>query len=114
MRLDRGWVLVAIFLVLFALLVRSPYFTAFRGGTVIVVVIVGIREWRAQGRGWIPTLTWALPFGIAWFVTVTVIFRQTDNTTVAAWALGAVLLIFVILSDGVANWWCRAINGLLK
>jgi hypothetical protein len=112
MKMSVGWIAVALYLGLFVLALRSPYFAAFRGATVVVMILVVLRDWREKGRGWLPTLSWVVPFGIVWFAGE-VLIERPEILAMAVWAVGFGIVV-LMLSDRPANWWYRAVSGLLK
>ena len=112
MKVSWGWIAVALFIGLAILAAQSPYFVAFRSATAGVMILVAVREWRQAGRGWLPTISWAVPLGIVWPVG-TILVQRPQILAMAVWALGLGIAL-LMLSDRPANWWCRAVNGLLK
>lgn len=95
-------------LFLFALSSRTPYFKVVLVVLSSVIILLSIADWRSKGHAWLPTLSWALPFGGFWIVSTWVIDRPWLLIVLVYW-LGAALVLTMLISARAASWWYRVV-----
>jgi hypothetical protein len=108
-RWDAIWAggFVALFLSL-GVAAGTPYFDVVRVLLAIVVVLLGISDWRTKGHGWLPTLSWAVPFGARWAGGQWLV-DGSKILVLLVYVLGAVPLMLMIVSQRASKWWYEVV-----
>ena len=93
---------------LLALAARTPFFELARLVLAGVVVLLSISDWRTKGHGWLPTLSWTVPFGGLWMVVQSLVDRPVMIVVAVYW-LGFVPMMVMLASTRAATWWYEVV-----
>lgn len=93
---------------MFAIASGTPYFKWFRILFSLALVFLGAWDWRAKGREWLPTLSWAIPLATVWTIAQYLVDRPVALVVFIYW-LGYGALLVIMISTRAARWWYEVV-----
>ncbi len=74
----------------------------------MMIVALGVSDWRARGRPWLATLSWALPMAGLWIVAQVIVDSPKTRVVLVYW-LASAPVAFMVFSTRAERWWFEAV-----